>query len=282
MRLLQITLLSFLALNHAKAQVRDFWFSGAEISSYELKQIRYGESHPGHAELIFVTEPFLVDQHVKHEFGNGRSTDILKLNAQRTFNTGIYPYRVMTSTFQAIDLNSYPHALKTNTSVQDWCGQVFQQIVKTDDGWDVELRSYFQKDGDQDFSLGESWLEDELWTRLRLDPKSLPVGNIELVPGALLTRFMLIPIEPQEALAKLNEGKKQSTYTVEYPDLKRKLVIQFDTKFPYIIRGWEEHEPTGVTQATLTHRLMNSEYWSEQHLKDASKRKLLGLEEVPN
>ncbi|CAA6679190.1 MULTISPECIES: septum formation inhibitor Maf [unclassified Lentimonas] len=282
MRLLQITLLSLFALNQANAQVREFWFSGAEINRYELKQMRYGESHPGHAELIFVTEPFLVDQHVKHEFGTGSSTDILKLNAQRAFNTGIYTYRVMTSTFQPIDMERYPHALKTNTSIQDWCGQVFQQIGKTQTGWDIELRSYFQKDGDQDFTLGDYWLEDELWTRLRLDPMSLPVGKLQLVPGAILTRWMLIPIEPQDALARLKEGKKQSSYTVEYPKLGRKLVIHFDTKFPHIIRGWEEHEPAGVTHATLTHRLMNSEYWSEKHLKDASKRKLLGLEEVPN
>lgn len=280
MRIL-ITLFAF-ALSLHSDQVRDFWFAGAEINRYELSQMRYGESHPGHAEFIFVTEPFLTEQQVKNEYGEGASTDVLKLNALRTFNTGIYPYRTMTSTFQPIDLKAYPHALKTNTSVQDWCGQVFQQLNKTESGWRGELRSYFQKDGDQDLELDDFWLEDELWTRLRLDPESLPVGKFQLVPGAILTRFNLLPIQPLDAVAALKDRGEQTSYIVRYPELERKLIIRFDTKFPHIIREWEEHEPDGITKAVLTHRLMNSEYWSENNRKDAVKRKSLGLEPIAN
>ncbi|MFQ3270854.1 MAG: hypothetical protein ACI9A1_001173, partial [Lentimonas sp.] len=119
--------------------VRNFWFNGAEINRYELSQSRYGEQHPGHAEFIFVTEPFLMHQQVKDERGIDPSTDVLKLNALRTFNTGIYSYRTMTSTFRPIDLLAYPHALKTTTSVQDWCGHAYQQINRTTTGWAVEL-----------------------------------------------------------------------------------------------------------------------------------------------
>ena len=97
-----------LALPLHSNQVRNFWFAGAEINRYELSQMRYGESHPGHAEFIFVTEPFLTKPHVKNEYGGQPSTDVLKLNALRTFNTGIYSYRTMTSTFQPIDLDTYP------------------------------------------------------------------------------------------------------------------------------------------------------------------------------
>ncbi|MCH6258107.1 hypothetical protein MLD52_16215 [Puniceicoccaceae bacterium K14] len=284
MNFVRLTTLALVAITsiYADSQIRDFWFSGAEINRYDLQQMRYGESRPGHAEFIFVTEPFLTDKRVKHEYGSGASTEVLKLNALRTFNTGIYPYRVMTSTFQAIDLEQFPHALKTNTSIQDWCGQVFQQINKSTTGWDLELRSYFQKEADRDFSLGNHWIEDELWTHLRLNPKSLPIGKFQLVPGAILTRWTHILAEPHEAEASLNSSEEQSIYTVEYPNLKRKLVIKFDTAFPHIIREWEEHEPDGITKAILTHRLMNSEYWSEHRLKDAGKRKLLGLEEEPN
>lgn len=79
--------------------IRDFWFNGAEISRYELSQAQYGENHPGHVEFIFITEPFLIDKQVKHESGPGDSTDVLKLNALRTFNTGIYSYRTMNSNY---------------------------------------------------------------------------------------------------------------------------------------------------------------------------------------
>jgi len=36
-------------------QFGDYWYTGeAELTSYELKQSRYGEIHEGHAVLIFV------------------------------------------------------------------------------------------------------------------------------------------------------------------------------------------------------------------------------------
>jgi len=271
-----------LALPLHSDQVRNFWFAGAEINRYELNQVRYGESHPGHAEFIFVTEPFLTKPQVKNEYGGQPSTEVLKLNALRTFNTGIYSYRTMTSTFQPIDLDTYPHALKTNTTVQDWCGQTFQQLNKSESGWRGELRSYFQKEGDEHFELEDFWIEDELWVRLRLDPESLPTGKFQLVPGAILARFDHLPIQPIGAVAALKNRGEQTSYIVRYPELERKLIIRFDTEFPHIIREWEEHEPAGITKAVLTHRIMNSEYWSEKQRADAAKRKSLGLEPTAN
>ncbi len=261
-------------------EVRDFWFAGAEISTYELSQSRYGETHPGHAQFVFVTEPFLTGPQVKNEYGGGESVDVLKLNALRTFNTGIYSYRTMTSTFQPIELATYPHALKTNTSIQDWCGQAFQQLNKSETGWRGELRSYFQRAGDQDFELPEVWLEDELWLRLRLDPSSLPTGRFNAVPGAVVTRFNHRLIQAEEAVAALKSRGKLTSYILRYPELERRLIIRFDTEFPHIIREWEEIGPRGTTTAKLTHRIMNSEYWSENRPEDAKKRKSLGLEPV--
>lgn len=261
-------------------KVRNFWFAGAEINHYRLSQMRYGEKHPGHAEFIFVTEPFLTEEQVKNENGAAPSTEVLKLNALRTFNTGIYSYRTMSSTFQPIDLKNYPHALKSNTTVQDWCGQTFQQLNKTNKGWRGELRSYFQKEGDQNLELPELWIEDELWTRLRLDPQSLPTGRFQLVPGAILSRLNKMPIRPLDAVAALKNRGEQTSYIVHYPEQERRLIIQFDTEFPHIIREWEEHEAAGITKAVLIHRLMNSEYWSENKGKDAAKRKALGLDPI--
>ncbi|MEM1407815.1 MAG: septum formation inhibitor Maf, partial [Bacteroidota bacterium] len=41
------------------SEFNNYWYAGkAEITSYELKQSRYGEVHDGEAVLIFVTEPF--------------------------------------------------------------------------------------------------------------------------------------------------------------------------------------------------------------------------------
>jgi len=282
-----IPLLSLCLASHSlsaatSGTVRDFWFSGAEINRYELSQARYGANHPGHAEFIFVTEPFRVDEQVKHEFGPGESVDVLKLNALRTFNTGIYSYRTMTSTFRPVDLDAFPHALKSTTSVQDWCGQVFQQINRTGDGWRARLFSYFQKEGDQDLELPGVWLEDELWLLVRLDPSQLPEGKFQAVPGALHTRFHHRSVEPATAEGKLSVDRGTSVYAVRYPELERTLEIEFDTAFPHIIRAWKEIGPRGTTTAKLEDRIMNSLYWSENQPADRPKRKNLGLAPVPD
>jgi hypothetical protein len=107
-----IDLFLFLILPLQADKIRDFWFNGAEISSFTLSQSRYGKNHPGHAELIFVTEPFLTARQVKDESGKGDSTGVLKLNAHTSFNTGIYSYHTMTSTFRPIDLEKFPHIIR--------------------------------------------------------------------------------------------------------------------------------------------------------------------------
>jgi hypothetical protein len=264
----------------ADQKIQEFWFAGAEISSFELSQSRYGQNHPGHAELIFVTEPFLVDELVKNESGKSGSTDVLKLNALTTFNTGFYSYRTMTSTFRPIDLTEFPHALKSTTSIQDWCGQAFQQFGFRRKSWEVELRSYFEKAGDQDFTLPGTYLEDELWVTLRLDPAKLPVGKVSVIPGAVFTRFAHQPIRASEVSASLKVEGGASIYTLWYADLDRRLRIHFDTNFPHVIRKWTEETKQGTTTAKLRKRLMNVDYWNLSKPGDASKRKELDLEPV--
>ncbi|MEX2379219.1 MAG: hypothetical protein WD530_00630 [Vicingaceae bacterium] len=43
-------------INHSDETFNNYWFSGnAELSSYELKEARYGEIRKGEAVLVFVT-----------------------------------------------------------------------------------------------------------------------------------------------------------------------------------------------------------------------------------
>lgn len=263
-------------------KVRDYWFSGAEISSFNLSQSHYGKSHPGHAELIFVTEPFLTNKQVKDESGpKDSSTDILKLNALTTFNTGIYSYRTMTSTFRPLDLEEFPHALKSNTSIQDWCGQSFQQFNLLENNWNIELRSYFETFADKNLKLPEAHLEDELWITLRLDPKKLPTGEIDVIPGTIFTRLNHQPTKAFEATATLDLSRdKIATYTLAYPSLGRALSIGFEKEFPHIIRAWTEVTPKGKTIAALRKRITNVPYWNLSDPKDAEKRRELGLSPV--
>ncbi len=73
-------------------EFKDYWYAGkAEISSYQLKQARYGETREGNAVLIYVTEDFLPDAQVKADNQNESNVPVLKLNATKKFNTGNYP-----------------------------------------------------------------------------------------------------------------------------------------------------------------------------------------------
>lgn len=265
--------------NTSTEKIKDYWFNGAEISRYTLTQARYGKTHTGSAELVFVTEPFLTDKQVKHEYGSGPSEAVLKMNALRTFNTGLYSYRTMVSVFQPLALPEVGHAFKITTSVQDWCGQVFHQMNRRDNQWKGELRSYFQGEGDRDFELPLAWQEDELWARLRVNPQSLPQGKIQVIPGSLYLRFRHLPYAVHEAEGQLLAGEEEHQYTLRYPKLGRKLTFMFEPEFPYVLKGWRESQEgsDAVTEARLTDRIEHSAYWSLNQPRDRKQRKQLGL-----
>jgi len=104
-----------------ESDFHSYWYDhGAEITRFELEQSRYGEIHPGHAILIFVTEPFLSDIHVKSDYKSSRlkSIPVLKLNFIKRFDTGIYDYSMMKSVFTPIptEEQQYSKTLKVSTN----------------------------------------------------------------------------------------------------------------------------------------------------------------------
>lgn len=257
---------------------KDYWFAGkAEITSYKLEQARYGEIREGHAVLIYVTEDFLPNIQVKANEQNPENISVLKLNTTKKFNTGIYPYSVMQSTFYPIANNQ--HALKISSSMQEWCGHVYTQLNNRNN-FEIISHSYFQGEADETFHLDKAILENELWTQLRLDPERLPIGNLQIIPSFEYVRFGNIDLKAYEASAKLTD----TTYTISYPDLNRTLIINFNSEFPYAISGWEETFKSGfgsnakllTTKATKLVTI-KSPYWKKNHNKDDILRKTLQL-----
>jgi len=269
----------------------DYWYQGeAELTSYDLEQARYGEIHDGHAVLIFVTEPFSQRKQVKLDDPSTAGDDavnVLKLNHTRKFNTGLYPYSMMTSVFTPVHRQAVPHTLKVTTSVQEWCGHVFVQLNRTDAGYRAQQYSYFESEGDTTLALPDVMLEDEVWTTLRLNPEDLPTGEIQMVPGTQFTRLGHTAWGPQAATATLETTDDSlRTYTITYPDLNRSLAIRFQADFPYEIEGWTETRRSGfgpgprelTTTATRRARTM-SPYWQQNSVADEGLRQeLLGLE----
>ncbi|MEN8885951.1 MAG: septum formation inhibitor Maf, partial [Winogradskyella sp.] len=196
-------------------EFNDYWYGGkAEITSYKLEQARYGEMRNGKAVLVFVTEDFLPDVQVKADNYNKNNIPVLKLNATKNFNTGIYPYSIMQSTFYPVANNQ--HAVKISASVQEWCGHVYAQLNNRDN-FEITAHSYFESEADQNVSIDKTWTENELWTKLRIDPKSLPVGHISIIPALEYTRLKHIDIKGYNAVATLTNGY----YKINYPNLNR-------------------------------------------------------------
>ncbi|MDA3962745.1 MAG: septum formation inhibitor Maf [Planctomycetota bacterium] len=256
---------------------RAYWYDqGAEITRYQLDQARYGEQRQGDAVLIFVTEPLATTTAVKSD--NPRAADAvpgLKLNHTRSFVTGVYPYHCLVTVLQPIAAGG-PHALKVSTSVQEWCGHVFEQFTPQGENWRYQLHSYFQSEGEQDRPIPRVWLEDELWTRLRIDPASLPSGEIQLVPGALTRRFKHLPAAAHTATVKRTVTGDQATLSIRYADIPRELHISHQAAFPYAIESWTEHMGQAVTTARKTHRSFGP-YWQWNGTAAESRRTDLGL-----
>lgn len=259
-------------------QFKDYWYSNeAEITSYTLEQARYGEIRQGNAVLIFVTEPFLQDEQVKADQKNSSNIPVLKLNFSKNFNTGIYPYSIMQSIFYPVANNQ--HALKISCSVQEWCGHVYTQLNNRSE-FEVVSHSYFEGEADENFNLDKAPLENELWTQLRINPKSLPVGDFQIVPSFEFLRLRHIPFKAHTATATLTD----STYAITYPELNRSLTLRFNKQFPYEIDSWEETFISGfgnkakemTTKATKI-KTIKSDYWNKNSNADESLRATLEL-----
>lgn len=269
-----------------------YWYAGeAEITSYELKQARYGEIHEGEAVLVFVTEPFSRSKQVKLDDWRNETPDnvsVLKLNMTKKFLTGIYPYSMMSSIFKPVSYDKHPNLLKVTTSSQEWCGHTFMQLNLREDDYRLRGFSYFESEGDVDVAVPNALLEDEIWTQIRLNPGGLPTGKIKILPGTFYLRLRHQESKPQDAKATLEDvsssdfsesGHKK--YSIAYSN--RTLAIYFESSFPYTILGWEESHMSGFgkpQQLTTTAKRINtikSPYWSKNGNADREIRKELGL-----
>jgi hypothetical protein len=173
--LLALALAFALPFSPVPVRAQDFWKhwgdGRAELDGYRLTQPRYGAPRDGSAVYVYVTEDFSDSLRVKAEPGKHPSADVypvMKLNAIRDFQTGIYDYNVMTSTFLRVG-DGWPVA-KVSFSSQEWCGQVWHQIVPRGGRISGLFHSYFdgEADGGETLDLpADGLLEDSLPIRVR-------------------------------------------------------------------------------------------------------------------
>jgi hypothetical protein len=153
----------------AAAAAPDFWGhwadGKAEMNGYRLVQPRYGAAAPGRAVLIYVTEDFSDSARVKADPGKHPPTDVypvLKLNAVRDFQTGVYDYNVMTSVFAKVAAG-WPLA-KVSFSSQEWCGHVYHQLLPKAGRVAGVRHSYFdgEADGQDDLAQPEGGVFEDM------------------------------------------------------------------------------------------------------------------------
>jgi hypothetical protein len=259
----------------------DYWYNGeAEINSYELSQSRYGGTHDGSTVLVFVAEDFSKSKHVKLDEPHKHKSDavrIIKLNTSKEFVTGIYKYTMMNSVYMPVDHKEYPHSLKLTSSTLEWCGQSFMQSNWKGNRYEVQEFSYFESEGDSKYSLANGWLEDELWTLIRIAPNTLPIGEIKMITSASYVRLAHCKNKVYDAMTSLISSETHYTYSIHYPELKRTLDIDFETAFPYKILGWREVTAENeITTGRLLKTVM-SDYWNKHQPSDEILRDSLNL-----
>jgi hypothetical protein len=136
------------------------WADGhAEIASYDLTEPHYGKPRQGVAIAIWVSEMFSNSARVKADPGKHPHSDefgVMKLNLVKDFQTGVYDYNDMTSAFvstQPVNGRGPGYATKVSFSSQEWCGNVYHQILLDPTKIRSHRHSYFDGEGDANIEL---------------------------------------------------------------------------------------------------------------------------------
>jgi len=170
------------------------WDDGkAEFSVYRGTIKRYGVTRPVTAKIIAVKEDMDDAQRVKSDAGlvAGRTTTVLKLNYLHDFETGMYAYHQMTSTF--LD-RSTMQLRKLAMSSTEGCGITYVEVLPGASGWRHVSHSYFDGEGDRDVVItpqagrpAVAWDGLALWLRA-LDFSTPQKFEIALLPSQIANR----------------------------------------------------------------------------------------------
>jgi hypothetical protein len=154
-----------------EGQFLTHWSDGnAELNGYRLTQPRYGALREGKAVTVFVKQPFSERTRVKPNVPReGDGFAVMKLNHIEDFQTGIYDYNLLTSSFVGLQESGGRPAgalAKVSFSMQEWCGHTYAQLLFDKERARLSSHSYFDGEADRlgSLELKEGGLvEDSLW-----------------------------------------------------------------------------------------------------------------------
>jgi hypothetical protein len=281
----------------------DFWKrwgdGKGELSGYDLTFPRYGETRQGVAVTIFVTETFSNSARVKADPGRHPASDefpVMKLNLVEDFSTGIYDYNLMTSAFVALSpVNGRPagSATKVSFSSQEWCGNVFGQLLFDAGSARYTSHSYFDGEADRadTLSVAADALSGDailLWARGFAAPLLGPgerreVPFVKSIEAARLTHR---PVETIRALLSAEPDPSRVTVPAGTFEVERRRVaisggptwtISVEKSEPHRVIAWE----TTDGEKALLLASDRLEYWKMHGEKDHDAVSRLGLKPRP-
>jgi len=224
------------------------WGDGqAEVAAYDLVIPRYGEPRRGTAVSIMVSEPFSASARVKADDGKHPAADVfpvMKLNLIKDFQTGVYDYNDMLSSFLALKAvnGRAPGTLtKAVYSRQEWCGSTFNLALFDQAKIRATMHSYFDGEGDQQKEIRNDLRgipDDQLifWARGMAEPWTKP-GDIVALPYLTSTEhakdtlvWRQAQFKRSKVLRKIPVGQEQieaEVFTVQVVDgVKKDFVIE--------------------------------------------------------
>jgi len=291
-RVALLLLAATLSIHADEGRFKALWYNGnAEISTYSLVESRYGEPRNGYRIMVFVTELMRLATHIKPDVKcpDDQMIRVIKLNDLRKFTTGIYEYSVMTSVFASVEQKA-PYAnmstMKVSFSSQEWCGQVFDRLVRTPDAYQGVLYSYFESEGEAPYVLDAAGVEceDNLWTRTReLNGPLLKEGetmSMKLIPSRWINRKLHAPTTIQDAT--ITKGKSVNMLTAlgtmsvvrfEWKIAGASTTVHVESKYPHRIMAFTERD--GSSGKLIASR--RSPYWQENKSGHRNIRTSLGL-----
>jgi hypothetical protein len=279
------------------AAFMEHWKSGlAELSSYAATTRRYGELRSAEAVLVFVYEEIDDKTRIKVETGRvpaSRRVPVLKLNHVIKFNTGIYDYSVMTSVFAGLaggpGVGRPFEPRKISFSSQEWCGQVWHQVLPRPRGLVSTLHSYFEAEGDAGSVLpwpgGPVHYEDEMPLLVReLDGEFLAPGgsrDLRLLPSLWERRKRHEPLAWVEA--RLSKGAVPEE--IPFRGRRARAVKWTLSRRGHAMAYWVEPEPPrrllawddGQGEKGELRASARKTYWELNGNKDVPLRRELGL-----
>jgi hypothetical protein len=289
-----ILLVVITSLYADNAQFKTTWYDGnAEISTYSMKEMRYGELRPGKRVMVFVTEPMRIATHIKPDtrLPDSAVVNDLKLNDLQQFNTGVYQYNVMTSVYSAVE-DHPPIApgmtLKVAFSAQEWCGTVFERLIRTEDHLQGALFSYFESEGEGTYSfLHNDTVETEgnLWILVReLTGPLMPdtyIKNMPVIPSMWERRKSHTPVTLVTCTLQKQPAPDLKTDIGNFPVSRfswtvnsRETTVLVEKAWPHHILSWHGSDGSSGT-ISATKRI---QYWSRHANKDEYLRRELMLE----